>query len=74
MKDAEINFRSVRVAITCSIGIMMASGTVIIGSFGVFMLPILHDFHWGRAKVSGVVMTIPIGCRISGSPNAAVTS
>jgi len=58
MRDAEINFRSVRVAITCSIGIMMASGTVIIGSFGVFMLPILHDFHWGRAKVSGVVMTM----------------
>lgn len=58
MRDAEINLRSVRVAVSCSIGIMLASGTAIIGTFGIFMLPILHDFHWGRAQISGVVMTM----------------
>ena len=58
MRDAEVNSRSVRVAISCSIGIMLASGTAIIGTFGIFMLPILREFHWGRAQISGVVMTM----------------
>jgi MFS family permease len=58
MRDAEINFHSVRVAVSCSIGIMLASGTAIIGTFGIFMLPILREFHWGRAQISGVVMTM----------------
>ncbi len=58
MSDSEISFRSIRVAVACSIGIMFASGTTIIGTFGVFMLPILHEFHWGRAATSGVIMTM----------------
>jgi len=58
MRDAEVNSRSVRVAISCSIGIMLASGTAITGTFGIFMLPILREFHWGRAQISGVVMTM----------------
>jgi MFS family permease len=58
MSDSELNFRSIRTAVVCSIGIMLASGTVIIGTFGIFMLPILHDYHWGRAAISGVVMTM----------------
>jgi MFS family permease len=58
MSHSEFNLHSIRVAVVCSIGIMLASGTVIIGTFGVFMLPILHDYHWGRAAISGVVMTM----------------
>lgn len=37
---------------------MLASGTSIIGTFGMFMLPILKEFGWGRARISGVVMAM----------------
>lgn len=58
MHVSEFNRRSTGSAFACTVGTMLASGTTIIGTFSVFMLPILAEFGWGRAKISGVMMTM----------------
>ena len=41
--------------VACSVGLMFSIATVQLYSFGVFMVPIAHEFRWTRGQLSGAV-------------------
>ena len=43
------------VVAACAICLMFSVGTLLVYSFGVFVRPIVHEFHWTRTQVSGAL-------------------
>jgi len=48
------------VVMACLIGNIISPILVVRGSFGLFLIPISHEFHWPRAQVSGVLGVLAI--------------
>jgi MFS family permease len=45
----------VSVVFACLLGNMVSPTPIIHGPFGLFLIPIAHEFHWPRERVSGVL-------------------
>ena len=52
---SEFNRWSLSAVFACAIGLALAFGTVIIATFGLFMIAMSHDFGWGYGKTSGLL-------------------
>jgi MFS family permease len=50
----------VAVVLACLIGNVISPILVVRGSFGLFLIPISHEFHWPRERVSGVLGLLAI--------------
>jgi len=42
----------------CVIGTILSATPVILMTFGLFVIPVAQDFHWPRARVSGVLLLL----------------
>jgi MFS family permease len=51
----EFNRWSLSAVFACAIGLALAFGTVIIATFGLFMMAMSRDFGWGMGHVSGLL-------------------
>ncbi len=52
---SEFNRWSLSAVLACAVGLALAFGTVIIATFGLFMMAMSHDFGWGFGQTSGLL-------------------
>lgn len=52
MSDRPKVFYGWWIVAVCSLGLFFSTGTIVVLSFGVFLKPLIQDFHTGRAAVS----------------------
>ena len=52
MADSEFNRRSITAAIGAGIGFILSVSAFVNPIFGVFMVPLTHEFGWGRGEIS----------------------
>ena len=57
---ARASCAQVAVVLACLIGNVISPILVVRGSFGLFLIPISHEFHWPRERVSGVLGLLAI--------------
>ena len=50
--DSEFNRRSITAAIGAGVGFMLSVSAFVNPIFGVFMVPLTHEFGWGRGEIS----------------------
>lgn len=52
MAESEFNGRSITAAVGAGIGFMLSVSAFVNPIFGVFMVPLTHEFGWGRGEIS----------------------
>ena len=60
--DTQIGRQANRCVIGCLLATVASSTPVVNATFGVFLVPIAHDLHWPRARVSVVLIVVAVMC------------